>query len=127
MRAASRSPTRRRNVQYGRNCLSLDGGGKRAGTFCAFSSSAGVQSGSRFPASLSWRRRFHETENVFPCRRPDLFPDRRHACLEACVQMGSSSERLVSSDVGKRHCDSDNGVLSFRKFEVEQEKLEFAV
>jgi len=41
--------------------------------------------------------------------------------------VGSGSERLVSSDVGKRHCDCDNGVLSFRKSEAEQEKLESAV
>jgi hypothetical protein len=41
--------------------------------------------------------------------------------------MGSGSERLVSSDVGKRHCDCDNGVLSFRKSEAEQEKLGSAV
>jgi hypothetical protein len=41
--------------------------------------------------------------------------------------VGSGSERLVSSDVGKRHCDCDNGVLSFRKSEAKQEKLESAV
>jgi ribosome-binding protein aMBF1 (putative translation factor) len=40
--------------------------------------------------------------------------------------VGSDSERLVSSDVGKRHCDCDSGVLSFRKSEAEQEKLESA-
>ena len=41
--------------------------------------------------------------------------------------MGSGSERLVASDVGKRECDCDNGVLSFREPEPEQEKLESAV
>ncbi len=41
--------------------------------------------------------------------------------------MGSSSERLVGSDVGKRRCDCDNSVLSFREPEAEQEKLESAV
>src|SRR6266581_9225501 len=90
-------------------------------------SSAGVQSGSRFPATLSRRRRFHEPENIFPRRRSDLFPDRRHAWFEACLSVGSGSERLVSSDVGKRGCSSYCGVPSFRGPEAGEEKLESAV
>jgi ribosome-binding protein aMBF1 (putative translation factor) len=41
--------------------------------------------------------------------------------------VGSGSERLGGSDVGKRPCSSYRSVLSFRGPEVEQEKLEFVV
>ena len=41
--------------------------------------------------------------------------------------MASGSERLVSSDVGKRCCDCDYSILSFREPEARQEKLESAV
>ena len=41
--------------------------------------------------------------------------------------MGSGSERLGGSDVGKRGCSSYRSVLSFRGPEAEQEKLESAV
>ena len=41
--------------------------------------------------------------------------------------MGSGSERLGGSDVGKRGCSSYRSVFSFRGPEAEQEKLEFAV
>jgi len=41
--------------------------------------------------------------------------------------VGSRSERLVSSDVGKRRCFSYCSILSFRGPEAEQEKLESAM
>ena len=41
--------------------------------------------------------------------------------------MGSGSERLGGSDVGKRGCSSYRSVLSFRGPEAEQEKLESLV
>ena len=41
--------------------------------------------------------------------------------------MGSGSERLGGSDVGKRGCSSYRSVLSFRRPEAEQEKLESLV
>lgn len=41
--------------------------------------------------------------------------------------MGSGSERLGGSDVGKPGCSSYRSVLSFRGTEAEQEKLESAV
>ena len=41
--------------------------------------------------------------------------------------MGSGSEPLGGSDVGKRGCSSYRSVLSFRGPEAEQEKLESAV
>ncbi len=40
--------------------------------------------------------------------------------------MGSGSERLVSSDVGKRRRDCDSSMPGFRRPETEQEKLESA-
>ena len=41
--------------------------------------------------------------------------------------MGSGSERLVGSDVGKRRRDCDSSGLGFRRPEARQEKLESAV
>jgi hypothetical protein len=41
--------------------------------------------------------------------------------------VGSGSERLGGSDVGKRGCSSYRSVLSFRGPEAEQEKLESLV
>jgi hypothetical protein len=41
--------------------------------------------------------------------------------------VGSGSERLGGSDVGKRGCSSYRRVLSFRGPEAEQEKLESAL
>jgi hypothetical protein len=41
--------------------------------------------------------------------------------------VGSGSERLGGSDVGKRGCSSYRSVLSFRRPEAKQEKLESLV
>src|ERR1700674_2493765 len=68
-------------------------------------------SGMRAITSPCRRWRFHEPESVFPCRRVDLFPDRRHTCFAPCPQVGSGCEWLVGSDVDKHRCSSYRSVL----------------
>jgi hypothetical protein len=55
-----------------------------------------------------------ESENILACSRIDLSPRRGDACFEAGVEVGSGSERMGGSDVGKRGCYSYLSVLSFR-------------
>src|ERR1700686_3173583 len=98
-------------ISHYRILSQLGGGGMGVVTFDAFSSSAWVQSSPTVPPTLFRRGRFHEPENVFPCRRPGLSPRRGHACLTACPRMARDFRRVGRAHVGKLECTPDYRIL----------------
>src|ERR1700674_416010 len=98
-------------ISHYRIVSQLGGGGMGVVTFYAFSSSAWVQSSPTFPATIFRRQRFHEPENVFPCRRPGLSPRRGRACLTACPRLALDFRRLDCAHVGKLDRTRDYRIL----------------